>query len=126
MQPIAVLSLRDQSESDVRIQHHETLAALAADQLRQSRSHGLEHQPERPDVKGLNLEPELVGNHFCSQVGRGRSLNKELVFGEAFAVNVRHRDRGGFVTDAGELEVSSVGSKHAGKLSAENVVRDTP
>jgi len=53
-------------------------------------------------------------------------LNKELVFGEALAVDVRHRDRGGFVTDAGELEVGSVRNKQAGKLTAEKVVRDTP
>jgi len=64
MQPVAVLSLRDQPDSDVGIEHHETLAVLAADQLRESRRHGLEHQPQRPDVKALNLGPELIGNHF--------------------------------------------------------------
>jgi len=44
-QMLAVFGFRNEPDPDVRIEHHETPAVLAADQIDQCGRHGLQHQP---------------------------------------------------------------------------------
>ncbi len=108
LEPLAILGVRDESDTDVGIEHHEAPATLTGDQLRQRGRHGLEHEPKRSHIEGLHVRPELFGEHLEREVGRGCSLDEELVFGEAFAVDVRDGDGCGLGAGARERQAGSV------------------
>jgi len=77
-------------------------------------------------VESIDVGTELIGDHLGSEVGRGSSVDEELVLGETLAVHVRHGDGRGFRTDARELEACAIRHQKVGKLASENVLRKPP
>ena len=87
------------------------------------------HLQDRTDKKQrAGLEILIVDHGAAADRTKlcGRSLDEELVLGQALAVHISNRDGGGFRTNAGQLEAGSVGDQGVGQLSSENVLRKTP
>ena len=84
---------------------------------------GWGNETERAGVNRADLRAESFRDHLGRQVrGRG-SLDEELVLGEAFVVDIGHRDGGGIGPDARQLEARAIGHQQVGEPASENVIR---
>ena len=123
---LAIFGVGSDACSDVRVEHDHALVVLAMHQLDESGRHRLQDQAQRAQMERGDIRAEMLRHQVARQVGSRGALDQELVFGEAFRIDVGHRDRGRLRSEAGQVEAHPVRGQPAAELLTERVFRQAP
>ena len=69
-QPFPVVGIIDQPDPDIGVNHHETTAALAGDQINKRGRYRLKHQSQRSNMNRIHIISELSRKHAFGEIWR--------------------------------------------------------